>query len=142
MVSNRDKTQSCRKFLSHLDEFDQDFISGNFAGVRQEITTVIEGTSDREFTVGKPDSNLTVNGNAVNVKTLERWFNGKIDRENSIIVDTVEVRIQNTILTAKDTIVAPKNDLAIRSIYASSEPDDTGLAAIHIVKNNQGLFPS
>ena len=38
----------------------------------------------------------------------------------SNIVDTVEDRIQNAILTAIDNIVAPKIELAIRSINASS----------------------
>ena len=44
----------------------------------------------------------------MNVKTLERCFNEKIDREMSNIVDTAEDRIQNAILTAIDGIVAPK----------------------------------
>ena len=38
----------------------------------------------------------------------------------SNIIDTVEDRIQNAILTAIDNIVAPKIELAIRSIIASS----------------------
>ena len=39
------------------------------------------------------------------------------------IVDTVEDRIQNAILTAIDNIVTPKIELAIRSINASSGRD-------------------
>ena len=45
----------------------------------------------------------------------------------SNIVDTVEDRIQNTILTAFDNIVAPKIELAIRSIKASSGRDATNV---------------
>ena len=45
------------------------------------------------------------------------------------IVDTVEDRIQNAILTAIDSIVAPKIELAIRSIIASSGRDATSVAA-------------
>ena len=45
------------------------------------------------------------------------------------IVDTVEDRIQNVILTAIDYIVAPKIELAIRSINASSGQDMTSVAA-------------
>ena len=52
----------------------------------------------------------------MNVKTLERRFNDRLDREMSNIVDTVEDKIQNTILTAIDNIVAPEIELAIRSI--------------------------
>ena len=73
---------------------------------------MIEGTGDQEFTVGNPESSLTVNENAVNVKTLERFFNEKIDRRMSNIVDTVEDRIQNATLIANDSIVAPKIELA------------------------------
>ena len=59
------------------------------------------------------------------VKTLERCFNERVDREMNNIVDTVEERIQNAILTAIDKIVAPKIELAIRSISASSGRDVT-----------------
>ena len=47
----------------------------------------------------------------------------------SIIIDTVEDRIQNAILTAIDKIVAPKIELAIRSINASSGRDVTSVTA-------------
>ena len=63
------------------------------------------------------------------MKTLERCFNERIDREMSNIVDTVEDRIQNAILTAFDNIVAPKIELAIRSINASSGRDVTSVTA-------------
>ena len=48
----------------------------------------------------------------------------------SNIVDTVEDRIQNAILTAIDNIVAPKIQLTIRSINASSGRDVTSVTAI------------
>ena len=57
------------------------------------------------------------------VKTMERRFSEKIDREMNNIIDTVEDRIQNAILSAIDKIVAPKIKLAIRSINASSGCD-------------------
>ena len=47
----------------------------------------------------------------------------------SNLVDTVEDRIQNAILNPIDNIVAPKNELAIRSIDASSGRDATSIAA-------------
>ena len=70
-----------------------------------------------------------INEKAMNVKTLERCFNERIDREMSNIVDTVEDRIQKETLTAIDNIVAPKIDLAIRSINASSGRDVTSVSA-------------
>ena len=41
----------------------------------------------------------------------------------------VEDRIQNAILTAIDSLVAPKTELGIRSIYSSSGRDATSVAA-------------
>ena len=108
MVSTRKKRQSNRRLLSQLDGFDQDTIIGSAASERQENIVANEGTSDRDFTVGTSNNNSTINENAMNVKTLERCFNERIDREMSNIVDTVEDRIQNAILTDIDNIVAPK----------------------------------
>ena len=67
------------------------------------------------------------NENTVNVKTLKRCFIERIDKEMSYIVDTVKDRIQNAILTAIGTSVAPKIELAIRSINASSGRDATSV---------------
>ena len=90
---------------------------------------VNEGTNDRDFTVSNSSKNTAANESAINVKTLERCFNERIDREMSNIVDMVEDRIQNAILTAIENIVAPKIELAIRSINASSGRDVTNVTA-------------
>ena len=65
----------------------------------------------------------------MNVKTLERSFNKRIDKEMGNIVDTVEDRIQNAILTAIDSNITPKIGLAISSINASSGRDMTSVMA-------------
>ena len=95
-------------------------IIGDAVSERQENIVFNEGTDDQDFSAGTSNVSSIVNGNVMNVKTLERCFNERIDREMSNIVDTVEDRIQNAFLTAIDNIVAPKNELAIRSISASS----------------------
>ena len=125
MVSIGKKKHSKRKLLSQLDDFDQDIIFGNAASERQENIIVNEGTNDRDFTVGTSSINLATNENTVNVKTLERCCNKRIDREMSNIVDTVEDIIQIAISTTIDSIVATKIKLAIRSINASSGRDAT-----------------
>ena len=79
-----------------------------------------EDTKDRDFTTHASSNNLGTNESTVKVKTLEMCFDEWIDREMSNILDTVEDRIQNAILTATDNIVAPKNELAIRLINAPS----------------------
>ena len=123
MVSTHKKRQSNKRLLSQLDDFDQDMIIGNAARERQENAVVNESTDDRDFTVGTFNNDPVINGNSMNVKTLERCFNERIDREMNNIVDTVEDRIQNAILTAIDNIIAPKIELAIGSINAPSGRD-------------------
>ena len=57
---------------------------------RHESVTVNEGTTDQKFTADNSDGGQAVNENVVIVKTFERCFNEKIDRELGNIVDTVE----------------------------------------------------
>ena len=122
------KRQLNRRLISQLDDFDQDMINGNAASERQENIVVNEGTNDQDFTVGTSSKNVAINESTVIVKTLERCFNEN-DKEMSNIVDTVEDEIQNAVLTAIDNIVAPKIELAIRSINSSSGRDVTSVTA-------------
>ena len=142
MVSTHKKRQSNKRLLSQLDDFDRDMIIGNAVSERQENAVVNEGTNDRDFTVGTSNNDSVVKGNAMSVKTLERCFNERIDREMSNIVDTVEDRVQNAILTAIENIVAPKNELAIRSINASSGWDATSVSAISERRERVGINAS
>ena len=142
MVSTCKKRQSNRRILSQLDDFDQDMIIGTAVSEKQEDVVVNEGTNDRGFTVGTSNNESNVNGNAMNVKTLERCFNERIDREMSNTIDTVEDRIQNAIMTAIDKIVAPKIELAIRSINASSGRDVTSVSANSERREHVGISTS
>ena len=139
MVSTRKKRQSSRRLLSQLDDFDRDMIIGNAVSERQENVVGNEGTNDQDFTVGTSNNDSVVNGNAMSVKTLEKCFNKRIDREMSNIVDTVEDRIQNAILTAIDT---PKIELAIRSINASSGRVVTSVSANSERREHVGINAS
>ena len=82
------------------------------------------------------------NENTVNVKILERRFNERIDREMSNFVDTVENRIQNAILTAIASIVAPNIELAIRSKNASSGRDATSVTVNSERREHAGIIAS
>ena len=104
-------------------------IMRNAVGERQGNFVVNEGTNDRDFIVGTSSNSTAIIESMMNVKTLERCLNERIDKEMSNIVDTVEDRIENAILTAIDNIVAPKIELAIRSINASSGRDVTSVTA-------------
>ena len=142
MLSTRNKRQSNKRLLNQLDDFDRDMIIGNAVSERQENAVVNEGTNDRDFTVGTSSNDSNVNGNAMSVKTLERCFNERIDREMSNIVDTVEDRIQNAILTTIDNIVTPKIELAIRSINASPGRDATSVSASSERREHVGINSS
>ena len=139
MVSTRKKRQSNKRLLSQLDDFDQDMIFGNAASERQENVVVSEGTNDQDFTVGTFNVSSIVDENALNVKILERCFNERIDMEMNNIVETVEDRIQNAILAAIDNIVAPKIELAIRSINTSSGRDVTSVSANSERREHAGI---
>ena len=104
-------------------------IIDNAVSERQENAVVNEGTNDRDFTVSTSNNDSVVNGNAMSVESLERCFNERIDREMSNIVGTIENRIQNAILTAIENIVAPKIQLAVMSISASSGRNATSVSA-------------
>ena len=142
MVSTRKKRQSNKRLLSQLDDFDQDMIIGNTVSESQENAVVNEEANDRDFTAGTSNDDSVINGNAMSMKTLEKCFNERIDREMSDIVDTVEDRIQNAILTAIENIVAPKIELAIRSINASSGQDATSVSASSERKERVGINAS
>ena len=79
MVSTRKKRQPNRRLLSQLDDFDQDMFIGNAASERQENIVVSGGTNDRDLTAGTSANNIAFNESTVNVKTLERCFNERID---------------------------------------------------------------
>ena len=142
MVCTRKKRQSNKRLLSQLDNFDQDMIIGNTVSESQENVVVNEGTNDRDFTVGTSNDDSVINGNVMSMKTLERCFNERNDREMSNIVDTVEDRIQNAILTAIENIIAPKIELAIRSINASSGQDAISVSAKSERKERVGINAS
>ena len=125
MVSTLKKRQSNKRLLSQLDDFDQDMIIGSAVSERQENAEVKEGTNDRDFTVSTSNNDSVINESTVNVKTLERCFNERIDREMSNIIDTVKDRIQNAISTAIENIVAPKIGLAINQFTNSQNPEYT-----------------
>ena len=95
MVSTRKKRQSNRRPFSQLDDSDQEMVICNASSERQENIMVSEGANDRDFTVGTSSMDMEINEGTVIVKTWERCFSERIDRELSNIVDTVEDRIQN-----------------------------------------------
>ena len=91
IVSTRKKRQSNRRLLSLLDDFDQDMVISNAAKGTQENIVVNEDTNDRNLTVGTSSNNKVVNEITLNVKTLERCFKERIDREMSILLILLKI---------------------------------------------------
>ena len=60
---------------------------------REENIVVSESTNGQKLTTGTSSSNMAVNESTVDVKTLERCFIERIDREMNNIVNSVEDRI-------------------------------------------------
>ena len=77
------------------------------------------GSVDPDFTVNNKYGVSTTNENAVNVQTLEKCFNEKMDREMINIVNTVEDRILNAMLTANSNIITSRIEITVGSINAS-----------------------
>ena len=94
-----------KKAFQLIRRLQSGFILRNTASDRQENATVKEGTVNQELAADSHENSLAIIENAVNMKTRERCFSEMIDREVSNLVDTVEDRIQNAILTAFDSIV-------------------------------------
>ena len=68
MVFTRKKRQTNKRFLSQLDDFEQDMNIGNAVSERQDNVVVDEGTNDRDFTVSNSSNNTAVNESAMSVK--------------------------------------------------------------------------
>ena len=117
--STAKKTYSNRNLLSHADAFDQVVFIGEVANSRKQNVVVNDGTVYRGFTFNIGGVFSTTDEKTVNVQTSDKCFNERIDREMGNIVDTVENRIQNVILTAVDNIITPRIELAVWSINAS-----------------------
>ena len=104
MVSTRKKEQLHTRRLRQLDGFDQDVIIDNAANSGQQDVVVNDSAIGQEYTAYNIGSNLVANEISVNAQTLESCFNESIDKEMGNIVDKVEHRIQNSILTALNVI--------------------------------------
>ena len=114
MVSTGTKTQQNRRLLSQLYDFIQGVITDDALKSRKQNVVVNSGSIYQEFPVSNTDSIPAVNEITMNAKALERCLPGRIDKEMGNIIETVEDRIQNAILTANDNNITPRIELAVR----------------------------
>ena len=98
--------------------------------------------ADRNFTVTDNANNLTTNESTVNVQTLEKFLRDRIDEQMDRVLDIVEDRTQDAILTAIDNIIKPRIEIAIRWWNASSGRNVASLTAISERGNYVGINAS
>ena len=100
------------------------------------------GLSNQKCTATKIDTIVLINDNTEQVQILEKRLADRIATETSNVVKTVEDRIQNAILTAIDNIIAPRIDLTVMSIRASSGKDVASVIANSESGEQVGIFAS
>ena len=93
---------------------------GDAMGYAKQIVIGINFCFDREITVNSRVGIPTISENAVTIQALEKYSNQRINGENDKIVETILVRIQNTISTAIDNFITPRMKLAVKSRNVSS----------------------
>ena len=129
MASFGKKRQQNRRHPRQLDDFDKDdIISDNWNNGQQNVI-FNDSTVDREITVNNNGTIPTTNEITMNVQTLERCLNERIDRQMGNIGDTVEDSIQNAILIAIESINTPRIELAVKAIETNSGHDATSVTA-------------
>ena len=138
----KEETEQNRKLFSQLDDFDQDIIIGNAVSSGQKIAVVSNSPVDREFSVNNSDGISTNNKITVIFQILERCFNEWTDRKKCNIVDTVQDRIQNAILTTNNNTVTPRIELVVRLINASSGRDAASVTEILELGERIGITAS
>ena len=90
---------------------------------------VSDGPADQRFTVNNNDRTASTNENNIEVKILERRLTYRKVKKISIVVETVEDRIQGAIFATMGKLIAPGIDLGARSMNLSSVRDAASVTA-------------
>ena len=102
------KTLRNRRLVSQKDNFGQDYIFGVAESSGKQNVVVTSGPADQQFTFKNNDRIPTTKEKTANGQTSEGSVTDRIDKEKCIIVETVEDRFQNALLTAIDDIIPPR----------------------------------
>ena len=121
MLSNRkNKEQQNRKKLSHINNFDQEFSIVDAASGEGRNVEVDDRQIDREFTINTNNSMAVAIESTLDIQTLETSLIDRIAREVSCVVEKIENRSQNAVLTSMFSNIIPCNELVVISMNASS----------------------
>ena len=120
MVSTRNK-----RLLSQLGEFHTYFIVGQYTHETQ--TENGSNTMEENIISSNANNPTQVISCRVDVHTLEQSIDSKVRSEVDDMMTTVEIRVQNVILTSMECLVIPRVELAMISVNVSSGRDIDGV---------------
>ena len=116
MVSTREKRQKNKRLSNQLDESDVDFSTGqsNHEAHAESRTSMVDICISSN-NINRP---IQIDSAQVNMRTLEENIASKVPSEVVSVMTTVEIRVQDAVLTAIWNIVVPGVQLAMESANA------------------------
>ena len=118
MFSPRNKKQQSKRLLSQLSESDTGFMIG-----QNNQSADTEGRGDLASggsTLNNINDTTQTKYPQVDVHTLEKNIVSKVRSEIYSVMTTVQTSVQDAVLTAGESLVVPRVELAMKSANASS----------------------
>ena len=118
MASTRKKKQQSKKLFIQLSEKDTHFMIGQSNQDEQAESRdcmIYRGTSS-----DNTNNPTQVNYPQVDMHTLEKNIVSKIRSDKNNVMTTVEIRVQDAVLTEIEILVIPRVELAMKLANASS----------------------
>ena len=118
MISIRMEKQSNKKLLSQLSESDADFMIGQSNHTAEAESR--ENMTSRGNILNNTNDTTQVNYPQVDMHILEKNIVSKVRSEVDNVMTTLETTVQDTILTAIESLMIRSVELAMKSTNASS----------------------
>ena len=118
-VSTRKKKQENKRVLSQLSESDAEFLIRQTN--REAQTENRSNVADGDISLNNANSLTQISGSQVDLYTLYKNIANKVRSEVDSVMTVVETRVQDAVLTAVENLPIPGVELAMKSVYASSE---------------------
>ena len=141
VVCTGKKKRKAWKLLSLLGEFDTDLLIGQNNHEAQFESRV--NTMEEYITSTNVNDLAQADSPQVDLHTLERSIAGTVRSEVENVMSSVQTRVQDAILTATESLVIPRVEVAMRSVNASSGdansvvPDPEQKDVLGIIENPQ-----
>ena len=118
MVYTRKKRQQNKRLFSQLSEFDTKFMveQNNHESQTGNKVNVARG----DIPLNNANNPTQFSGSQVDMYRLEKNIVNDVRREVDSVMTTVEKRVHDAVLTAIESLVIPRIELAMKSVNASS----------------------